>query len=442
MLSPCAPLWRKEERITGKRRFSRRDFLRLLSSSLAALMLEACRRKGAWTPTARPSPTPFRPTATPTVTPQEWYRQHLPHVYGGNDTSSLDASISPSPTPTASPTASPTPTPTPTRATAAPTPTATPFPPGPASKLGVFVAYKHPQLFDLLRTGNLAVVKTLELDPTFLTEIKQADPDVLVIARLTPLEDVDWARVDPRAKARDFVNRLLARATHPAHRALVDGWEAYNEPVVETADAMARLAEFEAERTRLLAREGIRSCVGNFSAGHPRLDLWPHFFPALHAVQEHKGFLGLHEYSAPYMWFGYGRYQLRPGDDEGDEGWLTLRYRKAYRHYFQPAGLVVPLVLTEVGIDGGIQDRPGPRDARGWRDFVDFWRKEGFISTTPEGFYMEQLAWYDSHLMEDPYVKGAAIYALAVFGDWANFEISGECARLLEQYLRVHPPRR
>jgi hypothetical protein len=31
----------------------------------------------------------------------------------------------------------------------------------------------------------------------------------------------------------------------------IDAWEAYNEPVADTPDKMKRLAEFEAERTRL-----------------------------------------------------------------------------------------------------------------------------------------------------------------------------------------------
>lgn len=345
--------------------------------------------------------------------------------------------LSATPTPPPSPTATPTPTVSRPRGT----PTATPFPPGNASKLGVFVGYKHPQLFDLLATGNVAVVKTMELDPTFLAEIKQASPQTFVVARLPQLEEnLDWLRVRPEALAQDFVNRILPLAADPRRYPYVDAWEAYNEPVVINAEAMQRLAIFEAERTRRLAAYGIRSCVGNFPAGHPRLELWPHFFPALEAIKAYGGVLGLHEYSAPYMWFGFGPYQLRPGDDEGDEGWLTLRYRKAYRRFFEPAGLVVPLVMTETGIDGAVQPRPGPK-GQGWKDFIPFWYQQGRITTTPEGFYVEQLAWYDSELQRDPYVIGAAIYALVVHGNWGSFEIVGRCAEILRQYLAVHPPR-
>jgi len=40
--------------------------------------------------------------------------------------------------------------------------------------------------------------------------------------------------------------------------------------------------------------------------------------------------------------------QSTPGVDEGDEGWLTIRYRKSYRHYLGPLGYGdVPLLITK-----------------------------------------------------------------------------------------------
>jgi hypothetical protein len=202
---------------------------------------------------------------------------------------------------------------------------------------------------------------------------------------------------------------------------------------------MAGLAIFEAERTRLLAAENVRSCVGNFSTGQPGLDLWPAFYPALQAVLDHDGFLGLHEYAAPYLWFGSGRHQLDPTGDEGDEGWLTLRYRKVYRNYLHPAGLDVPLVITEAGIDGQVANRPGP-PGRGWKDFAAYWIDQGQVGTISEGFYVEQLAWYDQELQSDDYVLGAAIFTLAGPQGWETFEVQGPVAGILRQYLSVHPP--
>ena len=52
------------------------------------------------------------------------------------------------------------------------------------------------------------------------------------------------------------------------------------------------------------------------------------------------------------MWWMTGKYQVNPDEDQGDEGWTTLRYRKVYRQFLIPSGLgSVPLVITECGID-------------------------------------------------------------------------------------------
>jgi hypothetical protein len=323
-------------------------------------------------------------------------------------------------------------------ATSTPTPSATPFPPGPRTKLGFFVGHNHPRVFDLLRTGNVAMIKTLEYDPNFVTEIKRISPSTILIARYTPLPQPDLTDWDPLEAAREFAELLLPIATETKRRASIDAWESLNEPTPTDAEQMATLAAFETQRTVLLASAGVRSCVGNFSTGQPPLELWPAFYPALRAVREHNGYLGLHEYSAPYLWFAAGSHQLDPRGDEGDEGWLTLRYRKVYRNYLQPVGLDVPLVITEAGVDGQVANRPGPA-GRGWRDFQDFWRSEGRVSTTPGGFYAEQLAWYDTELIRDDYVYGAAIFTLAGPRGWESYEVHGQTAQILHQYLSVHP---
>ncbi len=397
--------------------YSRRRFLQTILSGATVLVVDACSRRAT---APAPTPTPSR-TPSPTAAP------------------SPISTATPTPLPTIAPTTPPTATPIP-EPTYTPTPSPTPFPPGPPTKLGLFVSRTDPQLFDLLRAGNVALVKTVEYDPNFMAEIKQVSPSTLVVARYAALTGPDFGNFDPITAARQFVDALLPIATEPRRLANIDAWEAYNEPLPTDANQMAALASFEAERTRLLAASGIRSCVGNFSTGQPALELWPAFFPALQAVKEHNGFLGLHEYSAPYLWFASGPYQNQPGADEGDSGWLTLRYRKVYRQYLQPAGLAVPLLITELGIDGQVGNRPGP-SGLGWRDFGQFWRAEGRVSTTEEGFYIEQLAWYDAEIAKDDYVKGTAIYALIAQEGWYSFEITGPATAILRQYLAVHPAR-
>jgi hypothetical protein len=136
-----------------------------------------------------------------------------------------------------------------------------------------------------------------------------------------------------------------------------------------------------------------------------------------------------------------------PGDPpEGDEGWLTLRYRKAYRRYLAPMGFgSLPCLITECGVDGLIKPRPGPEGAMGWQDFIDTWRTNG-LRDDPPGVYMDQLIWYDENLQQDDQIKGAAIF-LAGSNDsqWSSYDIlgpgAGRLPDLLTQYLEVHPPR-
>lgn len=368
-------------------------------------------------PTATPSPIP--PTATPTSSP----------------------TITPTSTPSATSTITPTPTETPIQPT--PTPTTTPYPPGPPSKLGLFITRYDPKVLEIVTRGQPALVKTMELDGRFVNDIKRSSPKTTVVGRIVVGQlNLD---VDPLPLAKQFVETLLPIATDPLRLTGIDAWEAYNEPVADTPDKMKRLADFEAERTRLLAEHGLRSVVGNFGTGHPPLDLWPDFEPALAAIQQHDGYLGLHEYSAPVIQFRSGGLQFEGEADQGDEGWLTLRYRKAYRQYLQPMGYGdVKILMTECGVDGLVRPRPGPEEAEGWQDFVAMWEANG-LRKDPPGVYMDQLIWYDENLQQDDYVKGAAIF-LAGSNDsqWDSYDIlgpnAGRLGDLLLQYLAVHPP--
>ena len=396
----------------------------------AAIVAAAC--GGGDDPTPSPLNTPS-PLQTPTPMPTD-YKNYLPWI-------SKDSALSPGmlpPEPTLTPT--PTKTPTPKPPTPTPTPESTPFPPGPPSKLGIFVGYNDPQLFELLSTQGVAVVKTLELDANFLAQIKQTSPNTKIVARVD-FPQLDLASFDPIASAQDYLNRVIKYAEDERRRPYIDGWESVNEPVAVNADEMRRLADYEAERTRLLGDRGLRSVIGNFGTGQPPMELWPDFFPAIQAAKQYDGWLGLHEYSAPTMYYltsveGNGRY---PGVTPQDTGWLTLRYRKVYEEILAPAGLVSPLVMTELGIDGLVEPRPGPADARGWKDFQSFWAENGYGLWGP-GAYVEQLVWYDNAMRENDYVIGGAIFALAPTAGWDTYDIRGQCAAVLKQYLSVHAP--
>ncbi len=410
--------------------WSRRRFLAGVAAGVG-LLATGCGGDEA-TSTTTPTKTalpPGEPTVSLISTPgSESYRQHLPLIR------------SQSALPTPEPTLTPTP-PKVAEATAVPptaTPMATPFPPGPPSKLGLFVSRNDPQLFDLLATGGVAVVKTLELDFNFAKQIKDTSPRTKLIGRID-LPQLHLESIDPIGAARDFVNAVMVYADDGRRRDTYDGWEAYNEPVPGNGDEMAKLADFEAERTRLLAERGIRSVIGNFGTGQPPLEMWERFLPALQAAKQYDGWLGLHEYSAPTIYHlstrdGAGRY---PGITPGDTGWLTLRYRQVYNQILRPAGLDIPLVMTEMGVDGLVTDRPGPANARGWIDFQQYWAENGYGLWGP-GAYVEQLVWYDQAMQQDAYVIGGTIYSLAASPGWHSYEIGGVVTQVLKQYLSVH----
>ncbi len=430
-------------------RWSRRRFLRGVAGGATVALLAACGRDRATpTPTATSTATrgaaarsplrPRSPLGTPTPAGS---RVHLPLVSGPDGEAVAQAAATATPLPTETPTPEPAPTETFTPApTHTPTPPpATPFPPGPASKLGLHVERNIEQIFDLLKTGGVAAVTTLELDPNFLRRIKETSPDTLIVGRIDIPDAQLGSMTDPAAAARAFVEQLLPVADDPRRRDFVDGWISFNEPVPTSPEQMQRLAEFEAERTRLLGERQIRSVIGNFATGNPpEMSLWPHFFDAIREAQNQNGWLGLHEYSAPIIYFGSTKFESGryPGVSPADDGYLTLRYRKVYRDYLIPNGLSLPLVFTELGVDGQVTDRPGP-PGLGWQDFQDYWRENGYGLWGP-GAYIEQLVWYDEAMRQDDYVLGGCIFGLGTSSRWLSFDIQGPAAAVLEQYLRVH----
>jgi hypothetical protein len=317
-----------------------------------------------------------------------------------------------------------------------PTPQPTPFPPGPATKLGLFVAWFHPQIMELVATGNVAMLKTLEFDPAFLADVRARSPRTLIVGRPPALGQLNLAG-DLAAEARRAVEAVLPLAQDQRRLGLVDAWEGYNEPVPADEDQMRRLAELEVERVRLLAENGLRAVVGNFGTGNPPLEWWPAFRPALEAAETHTGYLGLHEYSAPTIWAKTTRLPQDMRADPGDDGWLTLRYRKVHGQYLLPWGVELPLLITECGVDGMVANRPGP-PGRGWQDFCSYWAELGMGPDAP-GNYIEQLAWYDSQLQLDEYVAGASIFAMTSYQEWFSYQILGDAATILQQYLSVHP---
>jgi len=236
-------------------------------------------------------------------------------------------------------------------------------------------------------------------------EIKNAVPGIVIVGRIFkgshgPLDG------DPVQRAHEWW--AIQGPTINSYPE-VDYWEGYNEPGYLNPTQMAWYAQFEAERIRILANSGgKKACIGNFGTGSintPDMDggvSWGAFAAAFDAAKVYGGILGLHEYGCPMNC-------AFTGDTQTGEGWLCGRYRKLYKYYLIPNDKVIPLVITECGVDnvgwvGGCCGYPGWKLAYTWREYLD------------------QLIWYDSVLKADDYVIGATIFSLEIY-NWENFDI-------------------
>jgi hypothetical protein len=278
---------------------------------------------------------------------------------------------------------------------------------------------------EFVRRTKPAVVKAVG-DFGFLAEVKEVSPTTVTVARVVSGQRLDG---DPLAAARAFVDdHLEVYKLNPS----VDYWEGVNEPQV--ADRMGWFAAFEAERARLMAEQGLRAALGAFSAGTPEWDEFEAFLPAVEAAAAHGAILTVHEYDAPTL--DRSRGAGLPGHpDYPDRGALALRYRWWYRDFLVPRNLVVPLVVSEAGVDGQIADRPGPA-GRGWKDFSWHWIGQGVGQTGIES-YLHQLDWYDEELQKDEYVIGFAVFTVgAMSAEWESYDLT-DCLRHLATYIVV-----
>lgn len=245
-------------------------------------------------------------------------------------------------------------------------------------------------------------------------QVKAESPHTIFVGRLVQEQRLEpnfnEPSLNPIQAAQDHCARVLPWAERMGNT--YSFWQGVNEPVIATAEAMGRLAEFEAERARVMDRHGFRVVVGSFSVGNPHLPYWREFLPALEAARQYRGALALHEYAWPAL--------------DHEWPWYLLRHRKVYEgepaHGWEgfPQHLkTLPLLITECGLDGLIERIDPPR---GW---------QVLYGHDPDR-YLRQLAWYDAELLKDSYVVGAALYCLATPDPrWKTYDHWPELTRRL-----------
>lgn len=241
-----------------------------------------------------------------------------------------------------------------------------------------------------LRRARPALVKTLDTGQDW-GRLK-AESDIRFLLARVHLDDVATLSPSPEVAA-----ERLWRAMWPKLAANRAAWDAIESPwnerfhrggeLVGHARACRRLCE-------LAAGEGMTVAVGCFSVGTPEPDEFAEMFaPAV----EGAGYLALHEYWLPRD-FG------RP--------WWCGRWARLLDAL--PEDLRRPVIISECGIDGGLEMPPRPRASAGWRAY-------GLMGAQ----YAAQLAAYVDSL--DGRVVGATVFNAGDYPDqkWRSFDVAG-----------------
>jgi hypothetical protein len=139
------------------------------------------------------------------------------------------------------------------------------------------------------------------------------------------------------------------------------------------------------------------------STGNPPDEAYPAIALACKDLGPRGHYLTLHEYGGVGM----------PVETlKGTQPYHALRYRRLYEYLFKHDALA-ECIITEAGQSGG-STFPG----------------------TPA--FIEDFAWYDSELMKDPYLVGAAAWSLGGLMQWAGANIQ-DALPALADYIIAHP---
>lgn len=271
-----------------------------------------------------------------------------------------------------------------------------------------------------------AVVKVLDPNVDFLTDLRRAHPDVFIIGRIVvPLHEQERFEADPVGEGRAFADRLLrmeASNTTFQNRRLLDAWESYNETFPESAspEKMRKYDDFQVAFGQKIKAAGMEPVGMNFATGNMLGHHFVNYFPG---TLESYTYLGFHEYDWPTMWRLHEE-NIREKNEGGM--WLTLRYRRVMADVRRVYGNKHIAIITECGMTQGVI--PGKQDVG--------WLAEPAVS---EDSYWQSLMWYNGEIMKDDYVKAALLYVVGNVTPWQTFENLGGIIDRLEAFQRSAP---
>lgn len=253
---------------------------------------------------------------------------------------------------------------------------------------GVHVNALTTQALDTLRRGRPGLVKTLDHGPDW--RALKAECGIRFLLGRVWCDDDAALTPTPEAAAERLWARVWAKvARHQGvYDALETPWNEQHQRGVVLADHARACRRF----CQLAHDHGFKVAVGCFSVGNPEPNELAHYFaPGL----ELADYLSVHEYWLP------GDFQRPWWAGRWERLWLAL-----------PETLRRPIVMSECGVDGGLQGLPA-RSA-GWRAY--------HLSAAE---YVAQLDAYQASL--DARVVGTAVFNLGDYdgGQWSAFEVAG-----------------
>ena len=277
------------------------------------------------------------------------------------------------------------------------------------SKLGLHTqkANKAVEFVQAVRDagGRLALVKALD-DFGYLQLVKAISPETISVGRWNGRPAVD-ATGDPVEKAIDMLYGHADRKGHMEEwdddRDIVDYWEILNENAPPTIAGHVWLGHFHIAAMDIAEANGYKLALFSYSTGVPKWHDWEAIVETGVFARAKEGghILSLHEYDWPtidYRW-GEPTEDLPPYEDRGV---LAGRYRYLYRDFLIPRDEVIPLAITECGLDP-ILRQPGQ-------------------PTTWKERYVEEMIWYDARLREDDYVIGGAMFSIGTYEQWKDYD--------------------
>ncbi len=256
---------------------------------------------------------------------------------------------------------------------------------------------------------HVAMVKALD-NFGYLREVKTISPETVTVARCGPGRRApQWVEVsgDPADRAADM---MYGFGDFPGHMYywqweadVVDYWEILNEQKPPTMAGHAWLAEFFIAAMDIAEANGYRLALFSYSTGVPQWHEWEAIVETGVFARAKAGghVLALHEYDWPVS----NQRWSEPTEDlppYEDRGVLNCRYRYLYRDFLIPRDEVIPLVITESGLDPVL----------GGPDLEIPWRER----------YVEEMTWCDTKLREDDYVIGTAMFSIGTFLNWVDYE--------------------